>query len=123
ITSETLAQFPPTDDEQIVNAALVLFLKAVTMHFVGDVYWTFHRKAFRIGNGGKKNKPGYEARVDGYLCRCSDNKVMAILETKPCVRQSHDHKILMQESAQMAAWISQFPENYKFPPGSDRQYK
>jgi hypothetical protein len=79
-----MAQYPPANDEQIVNVALVLLLNAATMHFVPNADWTFHRRAFQIGN--KKSGKGFEARVDGFLRRLSDDKVMAILEVKPCVR-------------------------------------
>jgi hypothetical protein len=37
--------------------------------------------------------------------------VMAIVETKACVREAKEADIQMQETAQMAAWISTFPEN------------
>ena len=80
---EAAVHFPPTPDEQIVNSALVLFLKAVAVHFVGDANWSIQRKAFHIGDKGDK---GFEARVDGVLFRRSDHMIMAILEVKPFVR-------------------------------------
>jgi hypothetical protein len=113
VGKDIIAQHPPADDEQIVNVALVLLLNAVTMHFVPNADWTFHRKAFQIGD--KKSGKGFEAKVDGFLRRLSDDKVMAILEVKPCVRGRQPVRIRMQESAQMAAWISHCPDDCTTP--------
>ena len=106
VSAEAAVHFPPTPDEQIVNSALVLFLKAVTIHFVGGANWSIQRKAFNIGDKGDK---GFEARVDGVLFRRSDHMIMAILEVKPFVRGKKEAAIQRQEAAQMAAWISSFP--------------
>jgi hypothetical protein len=111
ISADMVKEFPAADDEQIVNSALVLFLNAVVIHFVRKADWTLHRKIFRIGKSNKRNKEGFEARVDGFLRRHFDDKVMAIVETKACVREAKEADIQMQETAQMAAWISTFPEN------------
>ena len=96
-----------------MNVALVLSLNAVTVHFVPNADWSFERKAFQIGN--KKSGMGFEARVDGFLSRLSDDQVMAILEVKPCVWVRQSTNIRMQESAQMPAWISHFPDNCTSP--------
>ena len=64
ITKDTIAQYPASDDEQTVNAALILFLKAITMHIVTSAAWTLHRKGFRVGEKNDEDKKGYEARVD-----------------------------------------------------------
>jgi len=109
ITKTTMKQYPSADDEEIVNAALVQFLSTVTMHFVPNAHWTHKRKAFQIGN--KKDDNGFEARVDGFLRRRSDDTVLSIIEVKPCVRLRQRPNIRMQESAQMAAWIASFPDN------------
>lgn len=109
ITKETTVQFPASEDEQIVNMALVDFLNAVTRHFVTCADWTPHRKWFRVAS--EANGKAYEARVDGCLRRRSDDEVLAILETKANVRQNWNPDILMQEAAQMVAWISQYPES------------
>ena len=111
LSGDMLKDFPAADDEQIVNSALVDFLNAVIIHFVRKADWTLHRKIFRIGKSDKNNKEGFEARVDGFLRRRSDDKVMAIVETKACMREEKEVDIQMQETAQMAAWISTFPEN------------
>jgi hypothetical protein len=94
---------PTHKDEQIFNSALVLFLKAVTVHFVGDANWSVQRKAFHIADKGEKI---FEARVDGVLFRRRDHQIMAILEVKPCVRGKKEADIQRQEAAQMAAWTS-----------------
>ena len=104
------ALFPVTEDEQIVNTALLLFLNAVTMHFEIDADWTLHRRAFKLGIDGAKS---FEARVDGYLRHRKTDRVHAIVEVKPCIRDKKITKIQMQESAQMAAWICNDPGDYE----------
>lgn len=100
---EAAAFFPATKDEQIVNLALVLFLKAVTVHFIGRAHWSIERTAFHVADNGDKK---FQARVDGVLLRHYDNRVVAILEVKPFVREKKEAAIQRQEAAQMAAWIS-----------------
>jgi len=95
------------DDEQIVNAALVLFLNAITVHFKIKADWTLHRRRFLYSTLDKKKV--YEARVDGFLRTRQDNEVKAILEVKPFIRSKMWEAIHMQEAAQMAAWISEHP--------------
>ena len=103
---------PAVNDEQIVNAALLLFLTAVTFHFdvAGD--WSMHRERFQLGESGKKI---FEARVDGYLRSRLDHQVKAIIEVKPFTRTEDLNGIRMQEGAQMAAWISNYPEKKRKP--------
>jgi hypothetical protein len=55
--------YPPTKDEQIVNAALILFLNALTIHFPLFNDWTLHRRAFTVDF----RTASFEARTDGYL--------------------------------------------------------
>jgi hypothetical protein len=103
VSPEAAVYLTATPDEQIVNMALILFLKAATVHFVGNSEWSIQRKAFIIGDKGDK---GFEARVDGVLFRNTDDAIMAILEVKPFVRGKKEAAIQRQEAAQMAAWIS-----------------
>ncbi|KAJ5178804.1 hypothetical protein N7492_002014 [Penicillium capsulatum] len=74
--------YPATKDEQIVNASLLVFLNALTIHF-NDVSsnWTLHRKAFKA----KFENAEFEARTDGYLY---DNKgaPKVLLEVKPATQ-------------------------------------
>ena len=100
---EAAAWFPPTKDEQIVSSVLIPFLKAATVHFVGDANWSVQRKAFHVADKGEKI---FEVRVGGVLFRRRDHQIMAILEVKPCVRGKKEADIQRQEAAQMAAWIS-----------------
>ena len=100
---EAAASFPSTKDEQIVNLALVLFLKAVTVHFVGSANWSIQRMAFHVAD---KEDKKFQARVDGVLLYRYDDRVVAILEVKPFVRGKKEAAIQRQEAAQMAAWIS-----------------
>ena len=93
-----------------MNAALVLFLNTITMYFEVDSDWTLHRKPFKLGvDGGKL----FEARFDGYLRSRESDQITAILEVKPAIRAKQPLKIRMQESAQMAAWISNYPGDYE----------
>ena len=91
----------PPMDEQVVNAALIIYLTALTFQVPGvTAEWTLHRQAFRVGRL-------LEARVDGYLQAQDKTTPLAIVEVKPYVRSSGEAKIQMQETAQMAAWIHQ----------------
>lgn len=94
------------EDEQIVNTALVMFLRALTMHFKVQAHWSLKRQRFVFGEKGDKV---FEARVDGCL-RSSRNQVKAIIEVKPFLREADPKAIRMQESAQMAAWICNYPD-------------
>ncbi|KAI1130603.1 hypothetical protein F5Y10DRAFT_235195 [Nemania abortiva] len=101
-------QFKAIQDEQIVNTALILYLNALTIHFPDlQADWTLHRRAFVSLN--KAMEKTYEARVDGFLKRRRDKEPLIILEVKPFQRYKKPSGIRMQESAQMAAWISQHP--------------
>ncbi|OGM44375.1 hypothetical protein ABOM_006834 [Aspergillus bombycis] len=94
--------FPPTKDEQIVNAALIIFLDALTIHFGDFMFcnWTIHRKGF-IANF---TKASFEARTDGYLDDGEEN-AYALIEVKPATRSKTQNLIQMQESAQMVGWL------------------
>ena len=95
----------PTEDEQVVNTALILFLTAITIHFTTKVHWSLVRKAFKISKDDSKQ---FEARVDGVLSHAS--RTLAILEVKPFLRLSAISRIRAQETAQMACWISSEPD-------------
>lgn len=103
---------PAVKDEQIVNTALILFLTAVTMHFDIPAEWSLHRERFVFGESGTKL---FEARVDGYLCSRRNRQKKAIIEVKPVARKPHLNTIRMQEAAQMAAWICNFPDEDSKP--------
>ena len=97
----------PSEDEQIVSTALIDFLNALTIHFTLPIEFTLHRKAFHCKDSTGR---GFEARVDGYLRRKNNNTPLAILEVKPYTRDRKPVAIQMQEGAQMAAWISSYPD-------------
>lgn len=105
-------QFPPADDEQTVNTALILALNAVCLsqQSLVDFPWTLEQKAFVFKTPTRKL---YEARTDGHL-RFRTDKMdisLAILEVKAGVRDvALPHA---QESAQMAAWINAEPDVVK----------
>lgn len=93
--------YPPTEDEQIVNTALLLFLNALTVHLPIQNAWTLHRKAFTA----TFKKASFEARTDGYLRDKDSGKARAIIEVKPAARDAKKGSVRMQESAQMVGWI------------------
>lgn len=109
-------QFPPLDDEQIVNTALILFLQGVCLRAQGleNAHWTLQRKSFnfekKIRGQHDETVRLFQARTDGHLRINIDGKSrsLAILEVKASVRA--EAKPFMQESAQMAAWISAEPD-------------
>ncbi|KAL2005982.1 hypothetical protein VTN00DRAFT_9636 [Thermoascus crustaceus] len=94
--------YAPAKDEQIVNAALLLLLNAITIHFPLSNDWTLHRRAFNV----QFKTASFQARTDGYLEDKTSGKVRALIEVKPCVRTRSQVRIQMQEAAQMVAWIS-----------------
>ncbi|KAL8397205.1 hypothetical protein RB594_004066 [Gaeumannomyces avenae] len=102
--------FPDTEDEQIVNTAMIDYLTSITLNckdVKGD--WTLHRAAFIATNTQKPRKPKiYESRVDGYFKTYEGYKA-AIIEVKPFIRSGKGPETGMQEASQMAAWISQEP--------------
>ncbi|MCJ1249917.1 hypothetical protein MMC30_007143 [Trapelia coarctata] len=106
------AEQAAVEDEQTVNSALVMFLKAVTMHFHVQAHWSLHRQRFVFGERSAKI---FEARVDGYLRSGADNQVKAIIEVKPFSRKADSQGIRMQEGAQMAAWICSYPDHNPKP--------
>ena len=99
------ADLPPADDEQIVNTALLLLLRAMTMHFDVPALWSLKRRVFHFGEDKAKV---FAAIVDGYLSSHND-ALKAIIEVKPFTRGNDRKGICMQEAAQMAAWISSDP--------------
>ena len=104
-TPATKETTPRAEDEQIVNMALLLLLQAFII---------FHPLIQREGLewSGKRLKLDFgrwEGRTDGYLRR--NEEIQAIMEVKPFVRADFLPAIQKQESAQMAAWIRNFPNN------------
>lgn len=102
-------------DEQIVNLALINFLNAIWINERRNSEWSLKRKAFNFESKG--DGADFLARVDGHLGithRLADRSG-AILEVKARRRPQRrrgDHKIEMQESAQMALWIYQEPYSH-----------
>ncbi|XRM42140.1 hypothetical protein ABZX51_005370 [Aspergillus tubingensis] len=99
--------YPQTEDEQIVNSALVDFLNALSIHFPEACDWTLHRKSFKADF----EHASYEARTDGYLKGGSPGKARALIEVKPMLREKKRIPICMQEAAQMVAWIKSDPDS------------
>lgn len=102
---------PDAADEQIVNTALVEFLNALWANEKRIAGWSLKRKEFRFHPQGPG--AGFVARTDGHLQVSVQSA--GILEVKARARPRKDpadHKIEMQESAQMALWIAQEPNSH-----------
>lgn len=99
--------FPKTKDEQIVNTAFIDFLNAFIIHLDYSVQWTLYRRPFIA----EFAKASLEARTDGCLEGVdSKEKVHALVEVKPLLREKGLLTIAMQEAAQMVAWIKSDPD-------------
>lgn len=91
-----------------MNTALIDFLNALIIHVSGAyIQWTLHRKAFHAIFAEKCQ---FEARTDGYLEDKSHN-IHAIVEVKPIARRKARLQIVMQEAAQIVAWIMTTADN------------
>ena len=93
----------PSEDEQIVNIALILWLQTLVMFHPRIqsecLKWSVKRLKFAFGE--------WEARTDG--CLRKNREVKAIVEVKPYARSDYEDTIQKQESAQMASWIRNCP--------------
>ncbi|OJJ07604.1 hypothetical protein ASPVEDRAFT_33809 [Aspergillus versicolor CBS 583.65] len=96
-----------TNDGQIVNEALLLFLRAFTINTLGSrCSWSSERLAFKI----KYHRAEMESRRDGYLGLCGHDKnkeAFVILEAKGQgrTRKGAGMSVYKQESAEMVNWI------------------
>ncbi|KAL2817284.1 hypothetical protein BDW59DRAFT_175528 [Aspergillus cavernicola] len=99
--------YPKAEDEQIVNTALVNFLRAITTPIPSiKSDWTIHRKSFKA----TFNDAEYEARTDGYLRGKDSSEARVLIEVKAPLRVHKMSEIRMQESAQTVAWLKASPE-------------
>ena len=88
-------------DEQTVNVFILALLSSITATTVPfDTRWVAERNAMVF----RKNV-WYIARTDGHL-QNRKHRSLSLIEVKPRKREN-DISIRIQESAQMAAWISQ----------------
>lgn len=77
-----------------------------------------HQKAFEASaKKGTKKEKLYEARTDGYLSDENVKRVCVLIEVKAGIRASRTLGIFMQESAQMASWILEHPNEPPEPIG------
>lgn len=99
-----------------MNTALILLLQGVCLRAQGveKAQWTQQRKSFnfkkKIRGQQVKTIRLFQARTDGHLRINIDGifRSLAILEVKASIRL--EANLFMQESAQMAAWISAEPD-------------
>ncbi|KAJ3493179.1 hypothetical protein NLG97_g4894 [Lecanicillium saksenae] len=102
-------KFQAVKDEQIVNTAIIILLNVLTISFsqtVGE--WSLHRHPLCVQNNASEKV--FEARVDGIFT--VEGEIRSILEVKPYLRDQNaaaEVAVCMQETAQMAAWISTHP--------------
>ncbi|PYH35307.1 uncharacterized protein BO87DRAFT_385583 [Aspergillus neoniger CBS 115656] len=100
---EEREDFPQISDEIMVNAYLLGLASVVTFPIEGvEAHWTPERKGYKVCD--EKGIKLYEARTDGHMYLNSNGKTNAIAEDKPVVRAELPG-FMMQEVAQMAAWI------------------
>ncbi|KAL4966498.1 uncharacterized protein BDV14DRAFT_198953 [Aspergillus stella-maris] len=102
--------FPSTEDEQIVNTAVLDLLKALIIQTGLPLRWTLRRLPLKA----HFNTENYNARTDGCL-RCTkkvplEKRVRALVEVKPVLRGKKRHQICMQEAAQTVAWLKTYPD-------------
>lgn len=92
----------PTKDEQLVNDALLLFLKALLVYqSIIRCQWESDRSPFYKAIFGDNSMT---ARTDGYLG--ANGKVFAIVEVKPNIRDRERRpELLWQETGEMIAWL------------------
>ncbi|KAL2809606.1 hypothetical protein BJX63DRAFT_423673 [Aspergillus granulosus] len=95
LTKDSHLMYPQTKDKQIVNTALVDFLNVLSMHFSQVSNWTLHRKSFKA-----------KYLEDGAF----SERVGALIEVTPMLREKKLNPIRMQEAAQMVAWIKSDPD-------------
>src|SRR5271156_2624486 len=83
--------YPPTEDEQIVNAALLNFLTVVTIaHPNVCLRWCSARRALQfVCNAPNRGAVKYQARTDGYLRGLKQSQAYAIVEVKPYIREEN----------------------------------
>jgi len=104
------ARGQPIKDEQTVNVFLLAFLSAITATTVPfHTRWLAERNAMVY-----QRKVRYVARTDGYL-RDRGGQSYGLIEVKPRLRIDSDASIRIQESAQMAAWLTQKKEESHDP--------
>jgi hypothetical protein len=100
----------PIKDEQTVNVFLLAFLSALTATTVPfHTRWLAERNAMVY-----QKEVRYVARTDGHL-RDEAGRTFSLIEVKPRRRKRIDVSIRMQESAQMAAWLTQNVEESHDP--------
>ncbi|PYI03948.1 hypothetical protein BO78DRAFT_373957 [Aspergillus sclerotiicarbonarius CBS 121057] len=100
--------YPPVSDENVVNSYLAGFASLVTMSVLGvKAHWSQERRGFKVRNNDIKL---YEARTDGHLFLPNIKGSSAIVEVKPMMRWD-SNRVMMQETAEMAAWIHAEPDD------------
>ncbi|KAI1938269.1 hypothetical protein LOZ57_006438 [Ophidiomyces ophidiicola] len=117
VSLDLVAFFPPVEDEQVVNTALILLLLCICRGYnkIGKLRWSLQRKAFNfkkkstLMRGKQLYSALFQARTDGHLA--FEDRSLAILEVK--ARTRLDAMPWKQESAQMAAWIYAEPDKEK----------
>ena len=101
-TSYISTPSPPPLDEQTVNMFLLNLLMAITAETVPfHTRWSARRNSLLF-----KGKVQYSARTDGHL-RSKHDQIYGLIEVKPHGRIDNPIGIRLQESAQIAAYISQ----------------
>lgn len=102
VTPGRNAKGQPIKDEQTVNVFIIAFLSAITATTVPfHTRWLAERNAMVY-----QKKVRFVARTDGHL-RDRAGHTHSLIEVKPRQRKEGAVAIRMQESAQMAAWLTE----------------
>ena len=105
--------FPPSEDEQIVNAALLELLKGLAITIPAPSMkcsWTISRLQLHFQHNGRNL---FEARTDGYL-KDAEGHTKALIEVKAGARSFKLADKRRQESAQMICFIQEEHERAPF---------
>ncbi|POR31984.1 Uncharacterized protein TPAR_07792 [Tolypocladium paradoxum] len=136
-TGALIAQNRP--DEALINMSLVLFLQGLLLSLKSErekcraYNWTIMHKMFTVTQPGLEGRvPLLTAKTDGCLQVRSKRELaehcdtLAILEVKPYRRYynpSLARSVLMQEGAEMAAWISTECSHGLLPSRGDNKHR
>lgn len=107
-------EHPSARDDQIVNAVLIEFLKAISITRERHADWSLHRKIFKFKS--RTTKSEFQACIDGHLGLHKDGTSAAIVEVKARLcRAEPDHKIEMQESVLWHCGYWKSPITFGYP--------
>ncbi|KAJ9273466.1 hypothetical protein DTO212C5_540 [Paecilomyces variotii] len=94
--------------ESVVNASIISYLQALSMvatPISGE--WSANRIPLEADFGSGRK---FTAVTDGQLQEVTTKHILALVECKRDERLRHSPQVEFQETAQMVAWIREFPD-------------